>query len=187
MRAYFPEPRRVADLGAGPCIFSKYAQKLGHNVTAFDARVERKPDDEKLGSIRFVQSDIRDVDLAPFNLVVCLGLLYHLTIEDQLALLVRCNAVGPVVMDTQIHIPAHIRSEKDREPWEETILQQDGYEGVLFPEKDVPQASFGNPTSFWHTPDSLERLVEAAGFSQLTIVEPMFQTQFGARRFYVLR
>lgn len=187
LTTYFPEPRRVADLGAGPCIFSRIAQRLGHSVTAFDARTERKPDAEVLGSIEFVQCDIRDVDLEPFDLVVILGLFYHLTIDDQLKLLSRCAAVGPVVMDTQIHLPGRRRPVGEREEWEDTIVNQDTYEGVLYPENDTPQASFGNPVSFWHTPASLERLVEAAGFSRMTIVNPMFQTHLGARRFYVLR
>ncbi|TNE61771.1 MAG: class I SAM-dependent methyltransferase [Alphaproteobacteria bacterium] len=187
MKTFFPDPLRVADLGAGHCLFSRHAANFGHDVTAFDARTVRKPTDAELGAIKFVHADVRDIDLAPFELVLVLGLFYHLTLEDQISLLRRCKAAGPVILDTQIHMETHINPVEKREAWEETLVQQDGYEGVLYPEKDNPMASVGNPTSFIHTPASLERLVAASGYTHMTTVDPIYQTHVGARRFYILR
>jgi len=63
--------RRLVDLGAGPCVFSKIAASLGHAVTAVDARVVRRPDD--LGGIAFRQEDVRQTDLSTFDVVMILG------------------------------------------------------------------------------------------------------------------
>src|SRR5271165_4539056 len=55
---------KLADLGAGPCIFAKISRDEGYAVTAVDARTARRPADVELGSIKFVQSDVRAFDLA---------------------------------------------------------------------------------------------------------------------------
>ncbi|WP_262692820.1 class I SAM-dependent methyltransferase [Kordiimonas aestuarii] len=187
MRTFFPSPMHLADLGAGHCSFSRWASRLGHEVTAFDARTVRKPDDTELGTIRFVHADVRDVDLAPFNLILVLGLFYHLTLQDQISLLKKCRAAGPVILDTQVHVPSAFPGNSTLEPWQAALLQEQGYEGVLYPEKDNPMASVGNATSFIHTPESLERLVAESGYAHMTFVKPMYQTHLGARSFYLLR
>ena len=43
--------RRVVDLGAGPCAFSRIAAEFGADVTAVDGRDERVPDDVKANRI----------------------------------------------------------------------------------------------------------------------------------------
>ncbi len=70
--ALFP-PGRLIDLGAGHGSFSLRAAKLGWRVAAVDARAERFPVTD---AVSFVQTDIRTVDLQPFDLVLCLGLWY---------------------------------------------------------------------------------------------------------------
>lgn len=176
---YFPKPRSIVDLGAGPCVFAKHARDRGHQVTAVDARDVRVPDD--LGSIKFVHADVRDFDLTPFDVVVCLGLFYHFDIDDQVALLRRC--VGkPLILDSQVHVPDLVVPNTG--DWQHNLVRRDGYEGVAYPEGDNPMASVGNTSSFWHTEDSLERLFKDAGFEHLVVLDPLFQSKYGGRRVY---
>ncbi len=151
------DPGTLVDLGAGHGAFSIKAADLGWKVTAVDARVERFPEDSR---VKWVEQDIREVDLSPFDLVVNLGLFYHLTLADQLSLLDRA-AGKPMILDT--HFAAG-----DAEQWSlSDLVTVDGYEGRYFPEEGVqeyPTASFGNLSSFWPTLPSLQRMLFERGW-----------------------
>jgi tetratricopeptide (TPR) repeat protein len=176
----------VVDLGAGPCLFAKIARDEGCAVTAVDARTVRKPSDTDLGSIRFVHADVREFDLAGFDLIVFLGLLYHFDWDDQLRVLEKCARAGvPVVLETQVHFDSLVAPTETRS-WAREIVTRGKYEGVLFPENDNPMASVGNAISFWPTEPSLLLMLEDAGFKRAAIVDPLYQSKYGARRFYVL-
>jgi hypothetical protein len=178
---------KALDLGAGHCKFSLWAQRVGFEVTAVDARTARVPSPEELGSIRFVHADVRDFDFSGFDLIFYLGLIYHFGIEDQISSLRRCVAArATVILDTQIHIPRLIPIGFD-EDWARQVVQRDGYAGTEFPERDTLQAAVGNRTSFWHTESSWLRLFENVGFSDVTVVTPLMQTRYGGRGFYVLK
>lgn len=176
---------RTADLGAGPCVFAKLAAEAGLAVTAVDARTERLPDPPELGSIDFVQADIRDFDLMDYEVIMILGLLYHLEIPDQIDLLKRSNGARHVILDTQVHIPELVNTpHPDR--FSDLQTTKDGYEGVAFFERDNPMASITNSSSFWHTEESMMRLFDAAGYSEVVVVDPPYQSIHGGRRFYVI-
>lgn len=177
-----PSPRTLLDLGAGHCLFSMVAVSRGYATTAVDARTERVP--QRLGPIRFIHADVRDFDPAGFGVIAIIGLLYHLEIADQLALLRRCAYGASVVVETQIHVPEMIAATAVK-PWH-TIVQRDGYEGIDYPENDTPMALIGNRTSFWHTESSLIRLFAEAGYARVLLIDPIFRSVHGARRFYVL-
>jgi tetratricopeptide (TPR) repeat protein len=177
---------RVVDLGAGACVFAKLARDDGYVVTAVDARTERKPAEEYLGPIRFVQCDVRDFDVAGFHVILCLGLFYHFDLDDQLMLLERCARAGvPVILETQVHIDALVPATETRS-WARNVVRRGAYEGVVFPESDNPRASIGNPESFWATESSLLQMIEASGFKSARIVDPVYQSSYGARRYYLL-
>jgi tetratricopeptide (TPR) repeat protein len=177
---------RVVDLGAGPCVFAKLARDDGYVVTAVDARTVRKPAAEELGSIRFVHSDVREFDVTGFDVIVCLGLFYHFDMDDQLMLLDRFVRAGvPVILETQIHIDALVPATETRD-WARKVVSRGAYEGVVFPEGDNSRASIGNPESFWATEPSLLRMIEAAGFKSARIVDPVYQSSYGARRYFLL-
>jgi len=180
-RVLNPAQRTLVDLGAGHCKFSAWAAKLGYEVTAVDGRTARLPAD--LGPIRFIESDVRDFDPRGYGVVAILGLLYHLELDDQASLLRRCCYGAPVIVETQVHVPEMVADQPAA--WHE-LVHRDGYAGVDFPERDNPMASIGNATSFWHTEASIIRLFENAGYSRVTVVDPIFRSGYGARRFYVL-
>lgn len=180
-----PGDGTLLDLGAGHCLFAMHARDAGYAVTAVDARSERVPDQETLGGVAFIQSDIREFDVAGFDVITILGLLYHLELEGQRELLERCNYGATVILETQVHDPAQIP--EISKPWgERMITTEEGYEGVEFPENENPMASIGNPTSFWHTEPSLVRLIEAQGYESLLHVDPSYGSQYGQRKFFVL-
>jgi trans-aconitate methyltransferase len=179
--------RKVADLGAGPCIFARSAAQHGLEVTAVDARLERIPKAEEIAPVVFVESDVRDFSVEGYDLVLVFGLLYHLEIPDQLLLLERCRKAGAtVIVDTQVHIPEFVCTP---EPGRFTKVHKtdEGYEGVGFREAKNPMASVGNRISFWHTELSMYKLFENAGFALVETVEPPYQSKHGARRFYICR
>jgi len=178
-------PRRgtLLDLGAGPCIFARIARDAGYSVTAVDGRTERVPPQKELGSIRFVQADVRKFDVSG-DVVSMLGLFYHLTCPDQEDLLRRCSYAPTVILETQVHDPAVVPP--DAKPWGNRLVRQGDYEGVRYPEGANPMASIGNPTSFWHTEESLVRMIANCGYGGVRTVLPRYTSKYGVRRFYVL-
>jgi hypothetical protein len=178
--------KRLVDLGAGHCIFSKIARDAGASVTAVDGRVDRLPPEEELIDIKFVQEDIRNFDTKTYDVKLVYGLLYHLELDDQLSLLKNCAQSGVTILDTQVHWPRIITSYPQYD-WQKEIVKHKGYEGVVFPESPSPSASIGNPSSFWPTEDSLIAMIQSAGFKSLTIVDPAYASKYGVRRFMICR
>jgi SAM-dependent methyltransferase len=173
---------KLVDLGAGHGLFSIKARDLGYQVTAVDARTERLPDD--MAGIEFIEVDVREFDVIGFDVVLVLGLLYHLPVGDQEALLSKC--VGSwTMLETQVCIPGVVPPAA--EPWGWEIVENDGYEGVVFPEEvERPTAGVGNERSFWHTEPSLLQLLSRCGFEHVEILNPPHYSKYGARKFYVL-
>lgn len=111
-----------------------------------------------------------------------LGLLYHLTLHEQVALMTRARG-WTVIVDTQIHDPASYTDIAGDWSKQETSTEE-GYEGVLFPKGTNPMASLQPQLSF--TEPSLLRPFEGAGFNQVRPVEKHYISRYGARKFYVL-
>jgi SAM-dependent methyltransferase len=157
-------PGRLVDLGAGHGTFSRLAADLGWSVTAVDTRVDRFPKDAR---IQWKQSDVRHVDLGSYDLILCLGLFYHLTLDDQLDLIDRC--VGRVMI-----VDTHVANGQSTFSLSEEIEVR-GYRGRNFAEKtESLLASWGNDLSFWPTPDSFYRMFYEHGFPVVLAVEPWY-------------
>jgi hypothetical protein len=67
-------------------------------VVGVDARSTRFPEDPR---VTWVEQDIRQHDLSGYEVILCLGLFYHLGLLDQLELLKRC-AGTPLIIDTHV-------------------------------------------------------------------------------------
>lgn len=161
-------PGRLVDLGAGHGTFSIRAAERGWQATAVDARTERFPDHD---GVTWVNEDVRETDLSGFDLILNLGLLYHLTLEDQLSLFDRAKGT-PMILDT------HVGVEAERGYHLSPVVEEQGYRGRLYSEEGiqhVPTASFGNLMSFWPTPDSLIRMLTERGWTVCT-AEPYYMT-----------
>jgi hypothetical protein len=155
-------PGCLVDLGSGHGRFAQEAVAQGWRVTAVDARTERWPDDP---AITWLQADVRTYDLTGYDLIACLGLFYHLTLEDQLALLTR-SANRPIIIDT------HLDTGESDEPLSERVVVS-GYEGRWYDEPGGLLAAWGNPRSFWPTTEAFRRMLSEHGYIVLTAHPPV--------------
>lgn len=149
-------PGRLVDLGAGHGKFAMRAADAGWQATAVDARDERFVEDDR---VTWVTQDVREFDLAGYDLVLCLGLFYHLTVEDQVALLERAGGT-PLILDT------HVATKNPTHPLSPPATAG-GYRGRFYDEgrwQKRPTASWNNATSFWPTPRELYRMLGEHGY-----------------------
>jgi Methyltransferase domain len=161
----FPRGRLV-DLGSGHGLFAVRAADQGWNVTAVDARATRFPADAR---ITWQVQDIREHELTSYDLVLCLGLFYHLDLPDQLHLLANAKGI-PIILDTHVAIA--------RNPGKHQLSEEqevDGYTGRWYSEPGdttVATSSWGNTRSFWPTTDSLKRMLADHGYPVTLIANP---------------
>jgi SAM-dependent methyltransferase len=169
----FPSGHLI-DLGAGHGTFSRVAAELGWQVTAVDARDERYPDDAR---VKWVVSDVREFDdYDDADVVCCLGLWYHLTLDDQRQLAHRV-APRPLIVDTHVATQTLPHYQKPLEARLSQILTKDGFTGRLFDEGGLesrPTASWGNRFSFWPSVASLEKQLYEAGYEMFEQVNPPY-------------
>jgi SAM-dependent methyltransferase len=189
--------KRLLDLGAGPGLFARIASRHGFSVTAIDARMPWTAADIEAGQsstgsgavfkddeFDFIQKDLRDVDdLSGFDVVACIGVIYHLPFADQRDLLARC-AGRTMVIDTEIYDASRIpEAEAGRF---QPATMAGGYSGALCREQGQVYSSHGDAFSFWFDQDSILRFFADAGCSRVTMVEPQYFSAFGPRRWFVL-
>jgi SAM-dependent methyltransferase len=162
---------RLVDLGSGHGIFARVAADLGWQVTAIDARDERFPDDPR---ITWVKDDVRNfADAGEFDVVACLGLWYHLTLEDQRELAARC-VPRPLILDTHVAMPDTGAHQAHGGRIGPPVVEQ-GYAGRFYSETGMltrATASVHNSRSFWPTADELERILIEQGYDVLERVGP---------------
>jgi hypothetical protein len=176
----FP-PGHLLDLGTGHGIFARLAADIGWKVTAMDARETRFPNDSR---IQWVHEDVRNFDIAGYDVISCLGLWYHLTLDDQLDIAKRAQGT-PLVIDThfaKLNWQDHLKS---RKVLSRRLVKDRGYEGRLYNETDLQDrntASFHNLDSFWPTEQSLRQLLQDAGYDIIEDVRPDVTHD---RRFFV--
>lgn len=162
----------LVDLGTGHGQFAIAAADLGWKVTGVDARSARWPDDDR---IRWVREDVREHDLTRYDVVGCLGLFYHLTLDDQLRFLARANR-KPMIIDT------HVANDKIERRLSERVTSEHGYVGRLYSESRKATASWGNSESFWPTLGSFYRMLTDSGFSTILTAAPWV---IGDRTFFL--
>jgi SAM-dependent methyltransferase len=165
---------RAIDLGAGGGELAADLALRGADVVAVEGREENARAIEALrdrhgiaaGRLRVEVADVRDLDwsaLGRFDVVVCSGLLYHLELDDQVALTraMRAACDRLAFVDTEV-------------AWG-PVERRGGYAGHSFREHDpgagaaeraaARLASLDNTESFWLTRASLHALLHDAGFS----------------------
>lgn len=162
------------DLATGHGKFALVARDLGFKVTAMDARPNRMPSNEK--GIKWIVSTVENFDVKGFEIVNCLGLLYHLPLKRQIELISRldCNTL---IFDSHI---AKIGKIKDL-----------GYNGRIYREasnfgalKCALKSAFDNLESFWHTKESIEKLILNNGFNSVYEIIPWY---YDDRTFFIAK
>lgn len=170
------KPGGMLDLGCGHGFHSLTATRLGWKATAVDARTTRWPDPEAqesprraelIKSVRWVQTDVREFPIrgGEYDLICILGLLHHLQLDEQIELLERCSGsltlidtrIAPEIVDTVGNYEGH----QNRQPGE-TREERD----------DIFWAAWGNEVSFWHTEESLLRLLRDCGYGKVMPMRP---------------
>jgi hypothetical protein len=153
--------RSLVDLGAGHGKFATLAADHGWTVTAVDARGDRFPADDR---VEWRVEDVRTTDLSPYDVIVCLGLFYHLTVDDQLSLLERCDR-KPLILDT------HVATGGPSPFTLSEVVTLRGYRGQLYTEgaQSESTSSWGNEKSFWARPKAHYRMLHDAGYDVMPV------------------
>lgn len=151
-------PGRCADLGCGTGLFAETAAAAGWQVTAMDARRRDWPDHPR---VTWLERDVRDADLTGFDLILCLGVFYHLELPDQVKLLAKC-AGTPLILDTHVALAGEVT--------------EDGYDGRYYTEGGNGDrlSGWNNARSFWPAEESLRRMLAVHGYGSVTALEPWY-------------
>jgi SAM-dependent methyltransferase len=170
------ETLRVLDLA---CLEGLYAVELarrGAAVTAIDgreanlAKAQFVKDVLALDTLQLIQDDVRHLSRAAhgeFDVVLCLGILYHLDSPDVFQFLCRIAEVcrGIAIFDTHISLQPEVSHQfNGKTYWGLTYTE---HAADSTPEQRASKlwASLDNPTSFWFTRPSLYNALSSAGFT----------------------
>jgi tRNA (mo5U34)-methyltransferase len=178
------EQLRVLDLG---CHEGGYAVEFGlHGATVVGVEgrlknvVKAQFIGETLGlqNVRFVHGDVRDISedtLGRFDVVLCLGILYHLEAADAVRLLERCHSICDDVTVIRSAIGLSVNTK--------TVVDGHDYRGRLYREDVRAQgASLDNPSSILPSRASLLNLLSELGYTSVVeILNPAVPTQDDAR------
>ena len=160
----------VLDLG---CLEGQYSLELashGYQVTGIEGRSESYEKAEKrrresgYENVRFFCDDVRNLSrekYGEYDIVLCLGILYHLEAEDALKLIDYVHSVCRrfAIFDTHFSFT----------PDEKIIYRGHTYAGYSSREHDLshPWSAIRNEFSFFFTRPSLFNAIEGAGFSSV--------------------
>jgi SAM-dependent methyltransferase len=160
---------RILDLGCYEGGFAVELARRGAEVVALDAREEHAAraqfakDAIGLDRLAVHHADVRSLRTVadgPFDVVLCLGILYHLGSADAVALveLLFELCADLLILETQ----TALRGSQTASYGGRT------YRGREYPENtSQPGASVVNTTSFWPTRASLLNMLQDAGFSSV--------------------
>lgn len=152
---------RVLDLGCRTGAFSIALADAGADVLGIEGRQENL-DHVPASTVRFELADVRDVSTethGTFDVVLCLGILYHLGPEDAIGLLAAMRKMTErfAVIDTHIGADQFGVTVDERQ-----------YRGNWYGENTVhPWSAIGNAASWWFTRDSLGDALRNTGWSSV--------------------
>jgi SAM-dependent methyltransferase len=163
---------RVLDLGCLEGLYSIELAKRGADVVGIEGReaniAKARFAKKALGldNVDFAQDDVRNLrreTYGEFDVILCLGLLYHLDADDVFALLGRIGELSRRMAIVDTHVALSGRESRSH--------GGELYRGISFPEyaeEDSLWAAIGNRTSFWPTRASLVNALARAGFTSVS-------------------
>jgi SAM-dependent methyltransferase len=169
---------RILDLGCGEGVYAIEAGLRGASVLALDARTERMElgaacaDRHALDSVTFRQEDVRGVDRdthGEFDVVLCLGLLYHLDTPDVFRLLERIQELATrlVVIDTLIALRGEIDVSHRGRTYRGERRREHGDDDPADMRRSRVLRSLDNTFAFRFTRGSLVQALHDVGFSSV--------------------
>jgi 2-polyprenyl-3-methyl-5-hydroxy-6-metoxy-1,4-benzoquinol methylase len=167
---------RVLDLACLEGLYGIEFARHGSEVIGIEGReanvvkAQFAKDVLELNNLTFVQDDVRNLSVSKyghFDVVLCLGILYHLDVPDVFHFVESMSEVcrGVAVIDTHVGIKSNRTH----------VYEQQEYHGRVFNEHipgDTEEeklkrlwSSLDNENSFWFTRPSLFNLLAYAGFT----------------------
>jgi len=164
---------RILDLASLEGIYSFEFAAWGAQVTGIEGRQSNLDKAEVLREklnlpVSFIKDDVRNLSVerhGKFDVVLCLGILYHLDAPDILPFLKRVNEVCSdfAVIDTHVALRPRERFGKYLGWYFTEYVRQP----APAEEESSSWASIGNMRSFWPTKPSLVNALADAGFSSV--------------------
>ena len=170
--------RRALDLACLEGMYSLELARRGAEVVGIEGRevsIEKARfagRSLRLDDVTFVQDDVRNLSRdahGTFDIVLCLGILYHLDVPDVFRFVEQMADVCTRVLVVDTHVAP--------KGTETHLYKGHQYMGVGYREHDpgsTPEqrserlwASLDNPRSFWPTRSSLLTLLAASGFTSV--------------------
>jgi len=169
---------RILDLACGEGVFAIEAALRGAKVVAMDARTERMSKGAKaaerlgLDNLRFEQADIRNINVGShcgFDVVLFLGILYHLDHHDVFSVLPNIYEICEqfVVIDTNIALRGKFQIQHNGQSYEGKHVREHADDDPEEVRRSRLLSSLDNPLSFWFTKESLLRLLKDVGFTSV--------------------
>ena len=169
---------RVLDLGCGEGVYAIEAALAGADVTALDARTQRMDAGAAcaarhgIANVRFLQDDVRRVDrerLGSFDVVLLLGLLYHLDAPDVFDVLerVRDLCVRMVVVDTLVALDGPDEATWRGRAYRGRRVREHGDDDTPEERRAKVLKSIDNTFSFRFTKRALLEALRDAGFTSV--------------------
>jgi SAM-dependent methyltransferase len=153
----------LLDLATGHGKFARLAKEMGYNVTAIDARKDRMPNYK---GIKWIVDDLANINISDYQIVLCLGILYHLNDPEELVKRMK-NSI--TILDT--HFAA---SEK---------VEHLGYKGDFYKEnRSALTSSFNDDLSFWPSKKELLRMLN----KYYSVVMELIPSYMNGRTFFLL-
>lgn len=169
---------RALDLGCLDGIFSLEFALQGAETVGIEVRdenIEKALFSKKvlgLTNVNFIKGDARDISVEAnglFDIILCSGLLYHLTAPDAIKLISKMHEMTKrlLIIDTHIALKPEISyKHNSTEYWGKTFFEHNKNDTQEVKSKRK-LASWDNITSFWFTRPSLINLLNHTGFSSV--------------------
>jgi hypothetical protein len=173
---------RVLDLASLEGDFSIEFAMRGAKVVGIEGRstnIERAQARHSHPNLTFVRDDVRNLSRdqhGEFDVVLCLGILYHLDAPDCFKLLERIAQVctGFAVIDTHVSLTRSQTTEHGGHRYAGCWYEEYGVQPTPEETEQSTWASIGNLRSFWPTRPSLVNAIIDAGFTSV------YETQYPA-------
>lgn len=162
------EGRALAHRGAAHVLAAEGKQSQYRHALAAQEHLGLANHEARVLDVRRID----EYDLPPFDVVLCFGLLYHMTNPFNVLKRIRAITGGLLLLDTHV-APLSLHGIRNSHaaslPWRLHALELDGvrFDGRMVRHVGEPTKSKGgldNPWSFWLTTGSLVEAVSRAGF-----------------------
>ena len=181
---------RVLDLACLEGLYGIELARRGADVTGIegrDANIVKARFAKKalaLDNIKFVQDDVRNLSVEKygrFDVVLCLGILYHLDAPDVFHFVQRMSDVCErvAIIDTHVGIRANKSHTFEGQEYYGWTYSEHSPKSTKEERLRSNRASLDNVKSFWFTRPSLYNLLARAGFTSVyTCQSPVVLSQW---------